>query len=115
MLHCFTLTRKYQSYHYNKQRFFSAVEIENFVGKKNDIFNTFAQNIDCVYTLEPPRRGGSNEYPQSMFWSKIEEIKFYYIKVGLKRIYISRTCYPDAEVHTSECLFIGIDELVFLV
>ena len=30
----------------------------------------FAQNIDCGYTLEPPRRGGSNEYPQSMFWSK---------------------------------------------
>ena len=30
----------------------------------------FAQNIDCGYSLEPPRRGGSNEYPQSMFWSK---------------------------------------------
>ena len=27
----------------------------------------FAQNIDCGYTLEPPRRGGSNVYPQSMF------------------------------------------------
>ena len=25
------------------------------------------QNIDCGYSLEPPRRGGSNEYPQSMF------------------------------------------------
>ena len=25
-----------------------------------------AQNIDCGYSLEPPRRGGSNEYPQSM-------------------------------------------------
>ena len=34
----------------------------------------FAQNIDCGYTLEPPRRGGSNEYPQSMFWSKIKKI-----------------------------------------
>ena len=31
------------------------------------IFLIFAQNIDCGYTLEPPRRGGSNEYPQSMF------------------------------------------------
>ena len=30
----------------------------------------FAQNTDCWYTLEPPRRDGSNEYPQSMFWSK---------------------------------------------
>ena len=26
-----------------------------------------AQNIDCGYSLEQPRRGGSNEYPQSMF------------------------------------------------
>ena len=33
-------------------------------------FNMFAQNIVCGYTLEPPRRGGSNEYPQSMFWNK---------------------------------------------
>ena len=60
-----------------------------FHGCKNDnfqmiffyIFLIFAQNIDCGYTLEPPRidcgytleppqRGGSNEYPQSMFLSK---------------------------------------------
>ena len=26
-----------------------------------------AKNIDCGYLLEPPRRGGSSEYPQSMF------------------------------------------------
>ena len=25
------------------------------------------QNIDCGYSLEPPRRGGSKVYPQSMF------------------------------------------------
>ena len=25
------------------------------------------KNIDCGYSLEPPRRSGSNEYPQSMF------------------------------------------------
>ena len=31
------------------------------------IFLISAQNIDCWYLLEPPRRGGSNEYPQSMF------------------------------------------------
>ena len=32
--------------------------------------NISAQNIDCGYSLEPPRRGGSNEYPQSMFLSR---------------------------------------------
>ena len=36
--------------------------------KKNDIFHISAQNIDCGYSLEPPRRGGSYEYSQSMFW-----------------------------------------------
>ena len=49
---------------------FSVVKIENFQQTNFDIFLIFAQNIDCGYTLEPPRRGGSYEYPQSMFWSK---------------------------------------------
>ena len=31
------------------------------------IFLILVENIDCGYSLEPPRRGGSNEYPQSMF------------------------------------------------
>ena len=35
------------------------------------IFLISAQNMDCGYSLEPPRRGGSNEYPQSMFRSEI--------------------------------------------
>ena len=29
------------------------------------------QNIDCEHSLKPPRRGGSNEYSQSMFWATI--------------------------------------------
>ena len=37
------------------------------------IFLISAQNIDCRYSLEPPRRGGSNEYPQSMFWAEIRK------------------------------------------
>ena len=28
------------------------------------------KNIECGYSLEPPRRGGSNEYPQFMFWAE---------------------------------------------
>ena len=35
--------------------------------KNSDIFHISAQNIDWGYLLEPPRQGGSNEYPQSMF------------------------------------------------
>ena len=34
------------------------------------MFHISAQNMDCEYSLEPPRQGGSNEYPQSMFLAK---------------------------------------------
>ena len=46
--------------------FFSCTNLK-FNEKDFDIFNIFAQNIYCGYTLEPPRQGGSNEYPQSLF------------------------------------------------
>ena len=61
--------------------------------KTSDIFYISAQNIDCGYSLEPPRRGGSNEYPQSMFLSRNKknnvypcQPQFYYIKVGFKGV-----------------------------
>ena len=64
---------------------------ENFQIKNSDIFHISAQNIDCGYSLEPPRRGGSNEYPQSMLLSRNKKNnvypckpQFYYIKVGFK-------------------------------
>ena len=45
------------------------------MSRKNvDIFLIFAQNIECGYTLEPPRQGGFNEYPQCMFWIKNKKI-----------------------------------------
>ena len=49
---------------------------ENFKIKNSDIFLISAQNIDCVYSLEPSRRGGSNEYQQSMFWAEIRKIMY---------------------------------------
>ena len=58
-------------------------------------FHISDQNIDCGYSLEPPRRGGSNEYPQSMFLSRNKKNnvypckpQFYYIKVGFKGVKI---------------------------
>ena len=43
------------------------------------IFLISAQNIDGGYSLEPPRRGGSNEYTQSMFWAEIWKISEFFI------------------------------------
>ena len=37
-------------------------------------FHISAQNIDCGYSLEPPRRGGSYKYPQSMLWAELRKI-----------------------------------------
>ena len=33
---------------------------EHFANRNSDVFHISAQNIDCGYLLEPPRRGGSN-------------------------------------------------------
>ena len=39
----------------------SPPKTENLQIKNSDIFHISAQNIDWGYSLEPPRRGGSNE------------------------------------------------------
>ena len=49
---------------------------ENFQIKNSDIFLIYVRNIDCGYSLEPPRRGGSNEYSQSMFLSRNKKIMY---------------------------------------
>ena len=46
------------------------------IKKSSDIFHISAQNIDCGYSLEPPRRGGSNGYLQSMFLAEIRKIMY---------------------------------------
>ena len=68
--------------------------------KKIWYFHISAENIDCRYLLEPPRRGGSNEYLQSMFLSRNKknnvypcEPQFYYIKEGFKGVKI--ICFSD--------------------
>ena len=57
---------------------FKVLKNENFHKKIFVIFLIFAQNIDCGYTLEPPRRGEAvfNEYTQSMFWSKNKKNRY---------------------------------------
>ena len=73
-----------------------------FSDKSSNIFQISAQNIDC-YSLEPPRRGGSNEYLQSMFLRRSLKNnvypckpQFYDTKVGFKRVKIIWACFRDA-------------------
>ena len=39
------------------------------------------KNIGCGYSLEPPRRGGSNEYLNLCFEQKYENIRSFYLKI----------------------------------
>ena len=78
-------------------------KIKTFRWKIPGSFHISAQNIDCGYSLEPPRRGGSSEYPQSMFLSRNKKInvypckpQFYFIKVGLKGLKTFLACFRDA-------------------
>ena len=82
----------------NKQKI-SPPKTKNFQKKNSDIFHISALNIDCGYSLEPPQRGGSNEYPQCFQAKKKKKKKkknnvylcnlhFYYTKVGFKGIRI---------------------------
>ena len=79
-----------------KTRLFKYTEnftTKNFQIKNSDIFHISAHIIDCGYPLEPPHRGGSNKYPQSMFSSKNKKNnvypckpQFYCIKLGFKGV-----------------------------
>ena len=49
---------------------------ENFQIKNSDIFHISSQSTDYGYSFIPPRRGCSNEYPQSVFISNIRKIMY---------------------------------------
>ena len=55
--------------------FFRRKKNENSIGKNLTLF-LFLLKTDCGYMLEQPCRGGSNAYPQSMFWSKNKKIRY---------------------------------------
>ena len=80
---------------YLKIQKLSLPETENCQIKNSNNFHISAQNVGCGYSLEPPRRGGSNWYPQSMFLSRNKKNnvypckpQFYCIKVGFKGVKI---------------------------
>ena len=82
-------------------------EKENFQIKTFDIFLISVQNIVCGCSLEPPLRGGSNEYPQSMFFSRNRKNnvypckpQFYYIKVRFKGVKVIKVCFRHVRLGT---------------
>ena len=73
-------------------------------------FLLLLKNIDCGYSLEPPRRGGSNEYQQSMFWAEIWKISFFFIWIFFNfwrwnLLYIWIGCFRNAPHHLLKFIF----------
>ena len=66
------------------------------------IFLISAQNIDCGYSLEPPRRGGSNEYPQSMFWAEIWKKILEFLSDNFQFLVVKFS------VHLNRCVFVMV-------
>ena len=52
---------------------------ENFQMKNSVSLHISAQNQDSGYLLELPRRGASNEYPQSMLLAEIRQLMYTYV------------------------------------
>ena len=74
----------------------------NFQMKNFNIFLIFVQNIDCGYTLEPPQFEAVLMSTHNLcFRAKIRKNVYpckpqlYYMKVGCKGVYITRTCFHD--------------------
>ena len=96
---------------YSNIKKISSPKLENFQIKISDNFHISAQNIDCGYSLEPPQRGGSNEYPQFIFFSRNKKNnvypfkpQFYYTKVGFKGVEIIKACFRDETTASEQCL-----------
>ena len=71
------------------------------------IFLISAQNIDCGYSLEPPRRGGSSEYHNLCFEQKYEKFKNFlsenlqFLEVKLS-IYLNRRVFLMEQLHDND-------------
>ena len=67
-LRCSHMTSHNENHAYSTILKILPPKTESFQIKKSHIFFLIsAPTIYCGYSLEPPRRGGSNEYLQSMF------------------------------------------------
>ena len=69
-----TFITKTRLFQYTKN--FYHQKIKKLDKKKSDIFHISAQNIDCGYSIEPPRRGNSNEYHHLCFLAEIRKIMY---------------------------------------
>ena len=68
------------------------------------IFSYFIKNIDCGYSLEPPHRGGSYEYPQSIFREEIWKISDFFLSENFPFLVVKFSIYLNMRVFVMDIL-----------
>ena len=106
------------------------IQLYNFTTKKMKTFRWkilvvfIFQNIDCGYSIEPPRRGGSNEYPLGeailtsthnlCFWAEIRKVMYIPVNPGCT---VEKWCLRGSKLY--RCVFVmeslGPSKLAFYV
>ena len=56
------------------------------------------KNIDCGYSLEPPRRGGSNEYHNICFEQKYEKYLSFFLSENVLFLEVQFSIYLNRHV-----------------
>ena len=118
-LFCFRHTKIVFAWPLRKTRLYNFDPVKPFLYSKSGVyrgihyFSYFAENIDCGYSLEPPRRCGFNGYPQSMFWAEMWKISeflsenFLFLVVKFS-IYLNRRVFVMALLRRSKLAFFSV-------
>ena len=67
------------------------------------IFLILLKNIDCGYSLEPPRRGGSNEYHNLCFDQKYEKYQCFFLSENFQFLDVKISIYLNRRVFVMHC------------
>ena len=84
-------------------------------------FSYFCSKHRLRYSLEPPRRGGSNKYPQSMFGAEIWKVSEFFLSENFQFLdvkypmYLNRRVFLMGRLLIANCLKMWLCSFVFNV
>ena len=88
---------EYLGHHENTPFIFNPLKPHFYIVNKH-YFAYYAKNIDCGYSLEPPRWGGSNEYPQSVFSEEIWKVPEFFLSENFPFLVVQFSIYSNRRV-----------------
>ena len=67
-------------------------------------FSYYCSKYRLWYSLEPPRRGGSNEYPQCMFWAETWKYQIFFFSEIFHFLMVKFSVYLNRHVFVMDSL-----------